>query len=269
MNLKLAIIVAAAGTGVLAASRPYEDYETIVAKEPFGPVPAGFDPGVNPGTIDPRTAAGGKVEVSPEQEKLQKSVSVSVLHIAPDREIWVGFTDTSTPKSPRAHYLRVGESADGWEIKSADLASKKVVLTKQGIDIEVAVGSAGSGTADAGKAATMNEAEPAVAARRSPLLDAPRGQGGLQSMASRRAARHQRDDEMRREQAKLAEDFKRNLEEQARKQAEDAAAREAESEERREQLKKLAEEMKHLREAQEERRRAAEEAAAPEGGESE
>lgn len=269
MNLKLAviaaIIAAAAGTQVPAASRPYEDYAAIVDKQPFGAVPADFDPAVNPGTIDPRAAAGGKAEATPEQEKLQKSVSVSVLHIAPDRAIWVGFTDTTTPKSPRSHYLRVGESADGWEIKSADLAAKKVVLTKQGIDIEVAVGGAGSGTGGAAKVATANEAEPAVA-RRSPLLDARRADG-LQSMASRRAARHQRDDEMRREQAKLAEDLKRSREEMARKQAADDEAREAERAEQREQLTKMAEEMKRLREAQERRRE--EEAAAAEGEQTE
>lgn len=113
-----------------------DKYQQIVDKNLFGPPPA--DPSVMPdkGSSSSRTEEKSEREIAKEQEKLEKTVYVSALTVSPDGAVKVGFTDTSNGKKPSNHYLAVGASEDGWLVVSADIATKKVVLSKDGIEIE-------------------------------------------------------------------------------------------------------------------------------------
>ena len=113
-----------------------DEYQQIVDKNLFGPPPA--DPSVIPdkGSSSSRAEEKSELEIAKEQEKLEKTVYVSALTVSPDGAVKVGFTDTSNGKKPSNHYLAVGASEDGWLVVSADMATKKVVLSKDGIEIE-------------------------------------------------------------------------------------------------------------------------------------
>lgn len=113
-----------------------DEYQQIVDKNLFGPPPA--DPSVIPdkGSSSSRAEEKSEREIAKEQEKLEKTVYVSALTVSPDGAVKVGFTDTSNGKKPSNHYLAVGASEDGWLVVSADMATKKVVLSKDGIEIE-------------------------------------------------------------------------------------------------------------------------------------
>ena len=151
-RLALVAICAAALAATAAEKRPFDLYQGIIDCQPFGPPPD--DPSVDPSSIsraDAMKAAATDEEKAAEkqQEELEKAVSVSVLNIAPDGRVMVGFTD-ATAKPAANFYLAVGDARGGWTVKEADPVEKSVVLEKDGVEIERTVGNgAGKGTAKA------------------------------------------------------------------------------------------------------------------------
>ncbi len=235
----------AAGEGV----RPFDLYQPIIDRCPFGRPPPGFDPTSSPSSRQP-SAVEDAVEEAPlsvQQEELKRTVTANALVIDPSRTVWIGFTDSSNSKAPRNHYIAVGTSEDGWLVKDADPEKRTVTFVKNGVEIDVVVGEGSSG---GGGASSRGGSKPA----RSPLLNRAESNNnsGMRSMrslrqqrlASEAAEEQRRVDEIakareaEREEARL----RREEEEQQREQerAEREAERAAEREEYRERLKNLA-----------------------------
>jgi hypothetical protein len=121
-------------------------YQSIIDRQPFGPPPPGFDPSLPVGQAGAGGANGveGKTEaeISAEEQKLMSSVRVSILNVTPAGVVMAGFTD-STTQPPVNYYLKVGDTstdAAKWTVKEADPAVGTVTLSKDGIDVTLAVG---------------------------------------------------------------------------------------------------------------------------------
>ena len=136
-----------------AEGQPFDRYQTIIDRKPFGPEPANFDPEAAPGSASADAAGTG--EMTPEQrtaeeQNLASKVRVSILNVAPDGTVKVGFTDSSA-KPAENYYLKVGGSQNGWTVKSADPATESVTLEKGGVAVTMKLGE-GTG----GKGETKN-----------------------------------------------------------------------------------------------------------------
>ena len=226
-----------------------DEYQQIVDKNLFGPPPA--DPSVIPdkGSSSSRAEEKSEREIAKEQEKLEKTVYVSALTVSPDGAVKVGFTDTSNGKKPSNHYLAVGASEDGWLVVSADMATKKVVLSKDGIEIERVYGdkNASSAPQDGKSGPNTTAANPAQQPLdgRSSLLSRRPGAPvdgrffGKRGNMSRRAMRRQVD-----ENERLAA---QQREESRTKAAE--AERQREREETAKRFQMLQDEVRSLRES--------------------
>lgn len=226
-----------------------DEYQQIVDKNLFGPPPA--DPSVIPdkGSSSSRAEEKSEREIAKEQEKLEKTVYVSALTVSPDGAVKVGFTDTSNGKKPSNHYLAVGASEDGWLVVSADMSTKKVVLSKDGIEIERVYGdkNASSAPQDGKSGPNTTAANPAQQPLdgRSSLLSRRPGAPvdgrffGKRGNMSRRAMRRQVD-----ENERLAA---QQREESRTKAAE--AERQREREETAKRFQMLQDEVRSLRES--------------------
>ena len=235
----------------------FDRYQPIVDRQMFGPVPEGFDPTKPPSEV--QKSAGGKSEkeLTKEQEQVKKSVRFSMINLNPKGETMVGFTDSSNPKEVRHYYLKVGETRDGWTVKAADAVAATVSISKDGVDLDLELGSGSSGGAPV---AAGKSAGPAVGGlgggiRRGGLLGgrAP-GSGGMFSGAAgslreRRMAKMQQREAN--EKAAAEDQAKRDAEAAAEKAKaeEEKAQREAEREQQRQQLMQIQEELKKAREA--------------------
>ncbi|MBR6588403.1 MAG: hypothetical protein IKK82_13405 [Kiritimatiellae bacterium] len=245
---------------VCVAAQPFERYQTVIDRKPFGPEPVNFDPDAAPGSAAANAAAAAEGEMTEEQrtaeeQQLAASVRVSMINITPVGDVAVGFTDTSA-NPVENYYLKVGRSQNGWTVKSADPATESVTLEKGGVDVTVKLGeTSGGGKASGAKrgrghhpmtlqsrngppAATANAEEEN---HRPPLLGG-RPLGGLANLRKRRA------EEMRK--AKVEAERKAEAEAVAAAEREEKAARE--EEERRvqeEQKAREAEERAQQREA--------------------
>ena len=269
-----------------AADARFARYQTILERLPFGPLPQNFDPdapatrgagggAAGGGALDPAAAEAAR---SKEEQKLIASVRVSALNVTPSGKIAVGFTDSS--KQPAAnYYLRVGETRDGWTVKSADAHEMKVTLEKDGIEATLALGEGsadGKGKVGAKRGAPVPPNAGTHGAENAPvplLLGAakpptPPGAGGI---AALRAKRAQAAAEERQRKATAAANAEAERQEKAKRAAEEAAkqaAREAEHaaerEQLREQLKAVQEGLRREREEREQAQKAANENA--EGG---
>ncbi len=277
-----AVQTAEAGTNdvPVAAEKPadpgFEKYKTIMDRMPFGPEPVNFNPDA-PGTAGAGGAAGGAVDPaaeeamkSQEEQKILASVRVSALNVTPSGKIAVGFTDSS--KQPAGtYYLKVGESRDGWTVKSADAREMKVTLEKDGVEATLALGE-GSGGGKDGKAGAapgspaqarnrlgnLNRAgllRPAASAAAAP----PAPGGGGSAFANLRARRAQKEAERRAEAERQAAAAAQAKVDQERAAADRERAA-AEREQQREALLQIQEELRRQREAKEQQRN--EEAAA-------
>lgn len=245
---------------VCVAAQPFERYQTVIDRKPFGPEPVNFDPEAAPGSAAANAAAAAEGEMTEgqrtaEEQQLAASIRVSMINITPAGDVAVGFTDTSA-NPVENYYLKVGRSQNGWTVKSADPATESVTLEKGGVDVTVKLGeTSGGGKASGAKrgrghrpmtlqsrngspAATANAEEEN---NRLPLLGG-RPLGGLANLRKRRA------EEMRK--AKAEAERKAEAEAVAAAEREEKAARE--EEERRvqeEQKAREAEERAQQREA--------------------
>ena len=59
------MILAVAALAAFADAQPFERYQTIVDRKPFGPEPVNFDPEAAPGSASAGVAGNG--EMTPEQ----------------------------------------------------------------------------------------------------------------------------------------------------------------------------------------------------------
>lgn len=259
MRLIAAIASLAVAGGLFAEKMPFERYQSIIDRQPFGQPPPGFNPQQMASDVSRTAADDAAAPLSVEQEKLQKSVGFSVINVESDGSVMVGFSDKSDPKSPKHYYMRVGEERDGWLVKEGDPAKKSMTVVKDSVEITLDLGA--NSTADA---KSSKPGAPQTAAGRSPLLsrgaNAPGG-----SFHSRRARREAEEAQERAAAAAREAERKREAEEAAAKAEQEKAVREAERAEQRQQLLAIQEELRRARE-EKARQRAAE---AEEGGNAE
>lgn len=259
ITLLAVVVMAMPGFG----KRAFDLYQPIIDRCPFGPPPE--DPSIPPDLVSKSSGAAGDgadaVELSKEQEELQKSVGVYAINLNQAGKVMVGFSDLSDPKAPRYHYLAVGDSKDGWLVKSADPLEKSVTLEKDSIEVTRKLGEAAT---PKGNAPGGAKGVPAVR----PNAFANRGMGGMRgtpitgmrgrvvpgedTMKSRRQLKREQEDAERRARIEQVEAAKKAAEETRRQREQDKAAMEAEREELRQNLQNIREE---IRNATAERRR--------------
>ena len=243
-----------AAFGLRAERQELSRYQSIIDRQMFGPVPEGFDPTRPPSEVQ-KSSGRTEKELTKEQEQIRKSVRFSMINLNPAGETMVGFTDSSDPKEVRHYYLTVGEKRDGWEVKAADAAAATVSISKDGVDLDLELGSS-SGGGGAASAAGAAGGAAGGGLRRGALANAggrlsPLGgrSGGLGGLRERRLAKQQQREA---NEAAAAEDRAKREEEAAAEKAraeEEKAQRDAEREQQRQQLLQIQEELKKAREA--------------------
>jgi hypothetical protein len=87
-------------------------------------------------------------EISQEAQRLISEVQVSVLSFTPNGNTMVGFTDKV---NQRNYYLKVGSDKDGWKVVSADRSAQSVVLSKDGVEATIQVGTSSDSNKDGKK----------------------------------------------------------------------------------------------------------------------
>ena len=265
-----AALIAMAGMAAL----PFERYQTVIDRKPFGPEPVNFDPEAAPGSAaaNAAAAAGGAMteeQRTAEEQQLAASVRVSMINVTPAGAVAVGFTDSSV-NPVENYYLTVGRSQNGWTVKNADPATESVTLEKGGVEVTVKLGeTSGGGKANGlrkgrgqrpmtlqsrgGMAAAQgdNEAPAEQGTGRAPL-------GGLARLRQRRAemqarAQAEADKKARADAVAEAEREEREAREAEEKRAqEEQKAREAEERaQQREALRQIQEQLRKEREARE------------------
>ena len=234
MKLILTSLAIAVSLPVLAGKFPFERYQSIIDRRPFGNPPPGYDPDRFADEIQP-VSGNRDADLSEEQQQLQKAIALHAVNIDPDGSTMVGFSDLSEPKSPKCYYMAVGETRNGWFVKEASPSATNAFMTVVKDSIEVTV-----------KLGESTQPSATAARTRSSILRSPRANSSAatQSLRSRRAKRELEAAEQKRKD----EEQKRKDEEAAAKAAEEKALREQERAEQRQQLSALAEEMKRLRE---------------------
>ena len=258
-----AVLIAAAGV----AAQPFDRYQTVIDRKPFGPEPVNFDPEAAPGSASANAAGGGEMteeQRTAEEQQLAASVRVSMINVTPSGAIAVGFTDSSVNPAEN-YYLTVGRSQNGWTVKSADPATESVTLGKGGVDVTVKLGETSGGK---GKDARTNRAnrpmtlqargETPAAPTPEAAAEAPSGapMGGLARLRMRRAemrakAQVEAEKKAQAAAAEAAEREEREAREAEEKRARaEREAREAEErEQQREALRQIQEQLRKDREA--------------------
>ena len=249
----LAVVVAAMPA---VGKRAFDLYQPIIDRCPFGPPPE--DPSIPPDLVSKSSGGAGdgaeEVELTKEQEELQKSVGVYAINLSQAGTVMVGFSDLSDPKAPRYYHLAVGESKDGWLVKSAEIEVTRKL---------------GESATPKGTAAGGAKGVPAVRSN----VFANRGMGGMRgtpitgmrgrmapdgdTMKSRRQLKREQEDAERLARIEQVEAAKKAAEETRRQREQDKAAMEAEREELRQNLQNIREEIRNA--TAERQRREAEE----------
>lgn len=236
---------------VCVAAQPFERYQTVIDRKPFGPEPVNFDPEAAPGSAaaNAADAAGGEMteeQRTAEEQQLAASVRVSMINITPAGAVAVGFTDTSV-NPVENYYLKVGRSQNGWTVKSADPATESVTLEKGGVDVTVKLGETSGGKAKGGRAMRGHrpmtlQSRGGPAAEQNPNTEIPADPGMGRAPLGGLARLRQRRAEM---QAKAQAEAAKKA------QADAVAAAEREEREAREAEEKRAQEEQKAREAEE------------------
>jgi len=240
----------AAAAAAFAERLPLERYNSIIERQMFGPLPPNFDPTKSPAEISKGSGDATDKELAKEQEKVKSAIRFTVINVTPEGETAVGFTDNTDPKKPVLHYLKVGESEGGWEVRAADAKSATMTVVKDDVEVTLSLGddsAKGAGKTESAKLQPANGGGP----QRSGLLGA--------SLGARRRARLAKEEEERRareaELAKREEEREQREAERAKRDEEDKARREAEREETRKNMERLMEELRKSREERQSRGR--------------
>lgn len=259
----------------------FERYRVILDRMPFGPEPANFNPdtpgtrgGASAGEAGELDPAAQEAMKSQEEQKILATVRVSALNVTPSGKIAVGFTDSS--KQPAGtYYLKVGESRDGWTVKSADAREMKATLEKDGVEATLGLGEGGDSGKDGkkggkgaggalrpqlGRLAQAGLLRPAAAQAPGPQG----GDAGGSAIANLRARRAQKEAERKEEAARQAAAAEQERADREKAAAEREAEREraaAEREQQRETLLQIQEELRRQREAKEQQQNEEQQAA--------
>jgi len=251
-----------------SAAQPFERYQTVIDRKPFGPEPVNFNPEAAPGSAGSAAAAGEMTEEqrTAEEQQIAASVRVSMINVTPAGAVAVGFTDNSANPAEN-YYLVVGRSQNGWTVKSADPVTESVTLEKGGIDVTVKLGETVGGNPKggvkgnrAGRPMTLRSRGgiPAYSPQTADEASGGAGLGGLARLRRHRAEMRAKAQEAAAKKAEADAVAAAEREERAAREAEEKrlrAEREArEAEERaqqREALRQIQEQLKREREERE------------------
>lgn len=159
-------LLASAPAGEPYSPPPFGHYQPILDRMPFGALPANFN------AADP-AAAQTEAQVKAEQQALAKQVNMSAVNVTPDGATAIGFTDLSV-NPPVNYYVRVGDSAGGWTVLSADYDEEMASIEKEGVAITLKLGQ-GLVDTPATNAAMASARAPAPASLTPVLRPAPAG----------------------------------------------------------------------------------------------
>ncbi|MBR2838340.1 MAG: hypothetical protein IKE55_06145, partial [Kiritimatiellae bacterium] len=134
-----ALALALSALAAQAGKQPLSRYQSIIDRQMFGELPAGFDPTKMPSEVARSSGKQGQ-ELTKEQEKLQSAIHFSAINVTPDGATAVGFTDNSNPKTPVHYYLKVGETRDGWKVTEADAKAATMTIEKGDIEVSLSLG---------------------------------------------------------------------------------------------------------------------------------
>lgn len=151
----LCLTAAAQATDAARVAPPFEHYQPILDRMPFGSLPANF----SAEAVDPATLKN-EAQVKAEQQALAKKVNMSAVNVTPEGSTAIGFTDLSV-NPPLSYYLRVGDQAGGWTVLSADYDAETASIEKDGVTITLKLG---KGLVDAPPAAAAAAAPAAAGA---------------------------------------------------------------------------------------------------------
>ncbi len=241
-----------------AEKQPFDRYQSIIDRHPFGLPPPNFDPNKMASEVSSKDAAAAEEQLSQEQAAIQKAVMFSMVNIETDGSVMVGFSDRTNPKTPRHYYLAVGDTQDGWTVKACEVAEETMTIEKDGIEVTLKLGdNSGQGVPRTNRPTTTALAAGDNAAPKRSMLLMRAGSEGRKSRRARRELEEAK--EKADAQAREAE-RKRQAEERAQREAAEKEAREIERAEQRQQLQAIQEELRKARE-EKERQKAAEQAA--------
>ena len=239
MKHTLAIFALVASMAAFAEKQPFERYQSIIDRHPFGDPPPGFDPSRPPSEVSAKEAAENEKQLSDEQAQIQSAVHFSMINSLPDGQVAVGFTDNSDPKAPVNYYLKVGEKRNGWEVKEADPLAATMKLAKGDVEVELTLGQKSGKAAPRGGASATPAAPASTRVGTRPFVGRGGrergGPGGVMTMAERRRFREER---AAAEEAERQEAEKRRAEREA-KAEEDRQATKQEAADLRQQLSQI------------------------------
>ncbi len=243
-------------TNAPTSKKPFERYQTILDRQPFGPLPVGFDPKRMASEVSKNAGAAAAEQLTEEQEAIQKAVSFSMVNVEVDGSVMVGFTDRTNQRSPKHYYLAVGDSQDGWTVKECEPAKETMTIEKEGVEVTLKLGDQSAQAMQPKKAAASGKSS--LANRPMTLELTHDNKVAPLSFRSRRARRQAEDAKAKADEAAREAERKRLADERAQREAAEKAERERERAEQRQQLQAIQEELRQAREA----RAAAEKAAA-------
>lgn len=133
-GLLLATVVFSAEEKRLYTSAPFENYQIILDRMPFGRPP----PAQSEIPLTPEEAAAQKAAAE-EEKNLAKNVVLTCINMTPGGQIAVGFS-VNVDKNASNYYLRSGESQDGWNILAANYGAETATLKKGSVVITLQLG---------------------------------------------------------------------------------------------------------------------------------
>ena len=133
-SLLFVTVVFSAEEKRLYTSAPFENYQIILDRMPFGRPP----PVQSEVPLTPEEAAAQKAAAE-EEKNLAKNVTLTCINMTPGGQIAVGFS-VNVDKNSSNYYLRSGEAQDGWNILAADYGAETATLKKGNVVITLQLG---------------------------------------------------------------------------------------------------------------------------------
>lgn len=119
-------------TSDLYSPKPFEHYQPILDRMPFGALPLDFGKAAaEPSKTD--------AQILEDQKKLAKQINMSCINVTPGGKTAIGFTDLNE-KPPQNYYLLVGDSGGGWTVVNADYDEEWAQIEKEGVTITLKLG---------------------------------------------------------------------------------------------------------------------------------
>lgn len=110
---------------------PFEHYQPILDRMPFGVPPASAGALLTPEELAQQKS---DEQLLAEQQQVARQISFTALNITPRGQTAVGFIDRSV-NPPESYYLEVGASANGWTVVGADYGENWAQFEKDGVTI--------------------------------------------------------------------------------------------------------------------------------------